>query len=126
MKPRSPRAKPEPKRQARSRADVLRSRRFRGGRAQDQINLTDEESRILPVSGGGFEQAYNAQAGTDVESLLVVTTGVSQAPNDKEQVVPLLDQLASLPEPLGQVVQLLADTGYYSEKNVEAKRSSGH
>ena len=28
----------------------------------DQINLTDEESRIMPVSGGGFEQCYNAQA----------------------------------------------------------------
>jgi transposase len=29
----------------------------------DQINLTDEDSRIMPVAGGGFEQCYNAQAG---------------------------------------------------------------
>ena len=29
---------------------------------KDQINLTDEESRIMPVAGGGFEQCYNAQA----------------------------------------------------------------
>ena len=28
----------------------------------DQINLTDEESRIMPVAGGGFQQCYNAQA----------------------------------------------------------------
>src|SRR3954466_7279746 len=28
----------------------------------DQVNLTDEESRIMPVPGGGFEQCYNAQA----------------------------------------------------------------
>src|SRR5277367_3233141 len=28
----------------------------------DQVNLTDEESRIMPVAGGGFEQCYNAQA----------------------------------------------------------------
>ena len=34
-------------------------------KAQDQINLTDEESRIMPVSGGGFEQSYNAQAAVD-------------------------------------------------------------
>src|SRR5215469_5897493 len=27
----------------------------------DQINLTDEDSRIMPAAGGGFEQAYNAQ-----------------------------------------------------------------
>jgi hypothetical protein len=34
-----------------------------GPRDSDQINLTDEESRIMPVAGGGFEPAYNAQAG---------------------------------------------------------------
>ena len=33
-----------------------------GPRPTDQINLTDEDSRIMPVSGGGFEQCYNAQA----------------------------------------------------------------
>jgi transposase len=33
-----------------------------GPRPSDQVNLTDEESRIMPVPGGGFEQCYNAQA----------------------------------------------------------------
>src|SRR5215218_1806344 len=33
-----------------------------GPGATDQVNLTDEESRIMPVPGGGFEQCYNAQA----------------------------------------------------------------
>ena len=33
-----------------------------GPRPNDQINLTDEESRIMPVAGGGFDQGYNAQA----------------------------------------------------------------
>jgi hypothetical protein len=28
-----------------------------GPKDSDQVNLTDEESRIMPVSGGGFEQA---------------------------------------------------------------------
>ena len=31
-----------------------------GARPSDQINLTDEDSRIMPVAGGGFEQCYNA------------------------------------------------------------------
>ncbi|MCK5893997.1 MAG: hypothetical protein KAG53_06205 [Endozoicomonadaceae bacterium] len=31
-----------------------------GPKAKGQANLTDEESRIMPVSGGGFEQCYNA------------------------------------------------------------------
>jgi len=33
-----------------------------GAQPKDQINLTDEDSRIMPVAGGGFDQCYNAQA----------------------------------------------------------------
>jgi hypothetical protein len=47
----------------------------------DRINLTDEESRIMPVAGGGFEQCYNAQAVVAEGSLLVVAGDVVQAPN---------------------------------------------
>ncbi len=36
----------------------------------DQVNPTDEESRITPVAGGGFEQSYNAQAVVAEGSLL--------------------------------------------------------
>ena len=96
-----------------------------GPKAQDQLNLTDEESRIMPVSGGGFEQAYNVQAAVDTGSLLVVALGVTQACNDKEQVVPMLEQLAALPKSLGQVEQLLADTGYHSAKNTSACEATG-
>ena len=96
-----------------------------GVQATDQLNLTDEESRIMPVAGGGFEQAYNAQAAVDTGSLLVVTTTVTQATNDKEQVLPMLEQLAALPEGLGEVDQLLADTGFYSGRNVAACEAAG-
>jgi transposase len=96
-----------------------------GVQSTDQINLTDEESRIMPVSGGGFEQAYNAQAAVDADSLLVVAEAVTHATNDKEQVVPMLEQLAALPQSLGQVDQLLADTGFFSSKNVVACEEAG-
>lgn len=91
-----------------------------GAKAGDQVNLTDEDSRIMPVAGGGFEQAYNAQAAVDAATMLVVGTGLTQAPNDKEQVEPMLQSLAAQPETLGTVEQLIADTGYYSEKNLQA------
>lgn len=93
--------------------------------AHDQINLTDEESRIMPVSSGGFEQAYNAQAAVDTDSMLIVAPGLTQACNDKEQVCPMLDQLASLPPSLGKVSHLLADTGFYSAGNVQACQAHG-
>lgn len=95
-----------------------------GPKSQDQLNLTDEDSRIMPVTGGGFEQAYNAQA-VAAGNLLVVATGVTQAPNDKEQVEPMLAQLAALPKDLGQVKQLAADTGFCSGKNVDACEQAG-
>ena len=86
----------------------------------DQVNLTDEESRIMPVPGGGFEQCYNAQAAVAAGSLLVLATDVVQASNDKRQVVPMLDKLDALPEELGTIETLLADTGYFSATNVQA------
>jgi transposase len=86
----------------------------------DQVNLTDEESRIMPVPGGGFEQCYNAQAAVAAGSLLVVATDVVQASNDKQQVVPMLAKLDALPDELGTIETLLADTGYFSEANVQA------
>jgi hypothetical protein len=91
-----------------------------GPRAEDQINLTDEESRIMPVAGGGFEQCYNAQAVVDTDTLLVLVPYVTQAANDKEQVEPMVEQLQALPEGLNQPEQFLADAGYFSEANGQA------
>lgn len=89
-------------------------------RPEDQTNLTDDESRIMKVAGGGFEQCYNAQAVVDTESMLVVVPCVTQAANDKQQVQPALDGIEALPEGLNAPGILLADTGYFSEKNVNA------
>lgn len=89
-----------------------------GPKDSDQINLTDEESRIMPRAGGGFEQAYNAQAGVDAATMLVVAAHVTQAPNDKEQVAPMLAILAAQSAVLGTAEYLIADTGFCSEKNI--------
>jgi transposase len=91
------------------------------GRIEDheQINLTDEDSRIMPVAGDGFDQCYNAQAAVATDSLLIVAHGLTQAANDKQQLAPMLDPLKALPKGLGRVRRLLADNGYFSEANVE-------
>ena len=89
-------------------------------RASDQVNLTDEQSRIMPTSSGGFEQSYNAQAAVDTATMLVLTAHVTQAPNDMRQIVPVLDKVLALPKALGEVSTLLADTGYCSQANVQA------
>jgi len=90
-----------------------------GPLAKDQVNLTDAESRIMPASGGGFEQAYNAQAGVDVGTMLVVEQHVSQSPNDKQEVKPTLANLDAVTPVIGKAEALLADTGYFSADNVD-------
>ena len=97
--------------------------RAEGPLPKDQINLTDEESRIMPVGGGGFDQCDNAQAAAAAGSMLVVTADLVPAPNDKQQIEPTLVKLEALPlcpTALGETETLLADAGYFSEANVKA------
>jgi transposase len=96
-----------------------------GVKDSEQINLTDEESRIMKVSGGGFEQCYNAQAAVDALTMLVVATGLTQAPNDQQQVTPMIKTLQDQQARLGNVKTLIADTGFGSESNVNDCSQAG-
>ncbi len=84
----------------------------------DQVNLTDGESRIMPVSGGGFEQAFNAQASVDMSTMLIVGNHLTQNTNDKKELEPALEILTTLPQELGKVDRVAADNGYKSEANI--------
>ena len=82
----------------------------------DQINLTDDESRIMKTSGGGFEQCYNAQASVEHDSRLIVHQHVTQNTNDKQEIgqtIKWFNKYPQLKPPL-----LLADAGYFSEHNI--------
>ena len=96
-----------------------------GPQDKDQINLTDEESRIMKVSGGGFDQCYNGQVAVDTDSMLIVGAFVPQATNDSRQITPMLALLTRQKDQIGMSAQLLADTGYFSAANVNACVASG-
>jgi transposase len=96
-----------------------------GPRPNDQINLTDEDSRIMPMAGGGFEQSYNAQAMVAAGSMLVVAADVTRDTNDKQQLEPMLNKTTALPQALGEPATVLADNGYFSEANVNACLAAG-
>jgi len=96
-----------------------------GPLGKDQVNLTDRDSRIMPTSSGGFEQAFNVQAGVDPAAKMIVSAHVTQEPNDKRQLMPVLEDLRGLPEELGAVTDLIADNGYFSEANVKACERQG-
>jgi len=96
-----------------------------GPKDKDQVNLTDEESRIMPTSGGGFEQTYNAQAAVDMESMVVVATNLSNNPNDKREMEPVVEKIIALSDELGKIETMVADTGYFSENNVRVCERHG-
>jgi transposase len=89
-----------------------------------QMNMTDGDSRIMP-KGKAFEQSYNAQAGVDVGSHMIVNEHVTQACNDKEELKPSLSEIQALPKELGKIEKVLCDAGYYSEENLKAVEEAG-
>jgi transposase len=93
-----------------------------GPQDKDQYNFTDPESRIMKVGNGEhFEQSYNAQAGVEIESRLIVTQGVSDAPNDKQQLEPAL---ATCSPVIKSIDAVLVDSGYYSEAAIHTAENS--
>ena len=71
--------------------------------AKDQVNFTDEESRIMKTKDG-FQQCYNAQAGVDTGSRLIVGQRVSQSPNDKQE---LAEDLKAVKENVNPAIVLV-------------------
>ncbi|HEY6301703.1 MAG TPA: IS1182 family transposase [Terriglobales bacterium] len=88
---------------------------------KEQYNFTDPESRIMK-GADGFVQAYNAQAVVEPGLQLIVGQAVTAAANDKEQLIAMVEvtgqQSGQRPD------EVLADSGYCSEKNLEALESA--
>jgi hypothetical protein len=92
-----------------------------------QINLTDEQSRIMKT-GGGFDQCYNAQAAVDTGSMLIIASFVTQAGNDSQQLKPMLAVLERQQEQLGRATHFVADTEenkVFNEPALESRRAHG-
>ena len=47
-------------------------------KGSDQINLIDEESKIMPISGGGFQESYNGQASVEHDNRLIIHHHLTQ------------------------------------------------
>ena len=86
---------------------------------KEQRNFTDPESRImLDGATKAFVQGYNGQAAVDCESQVIVAADVTQQANDKQQLVPMVEQIE---DNLGEIPdRVLADAGYFVEEKVES------
>ncbi len=95
--------------------------------AKAQYNFTDPESKIMKVSNKGWDQCGNAQVAVN-EQQIILAAEVTDEANDKRQVKPMVEQLkrnlvaAGVAEP---VKEMVADSGFYSEANVECLEGEG-
>jgi transposase len=91
--------------------------------AKAQRNFTDPESRIMKDGAtGSFEQSYNGQIAVDSQAQIIVAATLTQAANDKQQLVPVLAEVKTnvgrLPE------KVTADSGYFSTAAVTSEALS--
>jgi transposase len=91
-------------------------------REKAQYNFSDPESRIMK-GADGFVQAYNGQAAVESTMQLIVAQAVTQEANDKQQVAPMVE---AIKQQAGQKPgELLADSGYCSDRNLEHLEKQG-
>jgi transposase len=84
--------------------------------AKMQYNFTDPESRIMK-GADGFVQAYNAQIAVEPDFQLIVGQRVTQAANDKQQLVPTVEAIRE--QARQKPLEILTDSGYCSDANLK-------
>lgn len=99
-------------------------------RRESKRNITDPQSRMMPLRGGGWLQGYNCQAATSSDGLIIATS-VGNNPADATAFCAVMDKAAAAaalidthrpgaagsPAGIGVV---LADAGYLSTDNLTA------
>ena len=97
------------------------------------VNLTDPQSRIQPVRGGGWLQGYNCQAVTTADGL-IVATGVGTSPVDHRYYRDMVERAVTAAQVItdhqpsqdpdlatpSEIAMVLADAGYCTNENLTA------
>jgi transposase len=84
-----------------------------------QYNFTDPDSGIMKANNRGWDQCGNAQAAVDSKHQVIVACNVTDESNDKQQFEPMLEQTQENVGKDKRIKAASADSGYYSESNVE-------
>ena len=140
--------KAEAKRREREQAEAERAARGEKRRGREpkpisdtpedkaQTNFTDPDAKVMKTSNKGFDYCFNGQVVVDEEQQIIVGADVTSAANDKQQAVPLANQTednlkeAGIESPREEdgtetPIPLSADSGYFSENNVEGLEAAG-
>ncbi len=90
-----------------------------------QYNFTDPTTKIMKANNKGFDQCGNAQAAVDRERQVIVAADVTNEPNDKKQLKPMVRQAKKNVGRGQRIDTLSSDNGYFSEENVNWAENQG-
>jgi transposase len=82
-----------------------------------QYNFTDPETSIMKANNKGFDQCGNAQAVVDRDHQIVLAADVTNEPNDKKQLQPMVQHAKKNIGRGQRIDKLTSDNGYFSEDN---------
>lgn len=85
---------------------------------QNQVTITDPDSRLMKSSNKGYDVAYNSQIAVDSKNHIIIATDVTNESSDVEQLSNMAAQavnnLCIENDRENEKVIILADKGYYS------------
>lgn len=111
-------------------ADAVRAEAAQA--VERMANITDPQSRMQPVRGGGWVQGYNCQAVTTGDGL-IMATGVGTSPVDNQYYLDMVEKAVAAAELISRhrstdpseatdesIGTVLADAGYCTRENLTA------
>jgi len=95
----------------------------RGEKKEPRVSMTDPDARIMKQSDGGYAPSYNVQLSTDATAGVIIGVGMSQRPEDVNELIPAVERIE---ENLGEIPQqVVADGGYTHWGNIVAMGAAG-
>jgi transposase len=90
---------------------------------KEQRSFADHKARMMLMKRGGFDYAYNAQAGTDEGHGVIVAADLSNEALDMGHLPEMVAEVRELRQDLGkeakEVTEMTADRGYFSMENIQ-------
>ena len=86
-----------------------------------RLNATDTDAAFMKTTGG-IKTAYNAQASVDEDFQVIVAADVTNEPNDKEQLQPMIERSKQNTD--ADIDIVTADCGYSTGNNLQQLESS--
>ena len=94
---------------------------------KEQRSFADHDGRIMPMKSGGFDYAYNGQAGTEESHGVIVVADLSNEAADMGHLPEMVTQVRELREELelndeeDKKTEMSADSGYFSADNIRTE-----